>query len=388
MNMSVVNLAMELGKLKMVSSKDPGEHAKSKHAFNKGFLMVESAAKMCGANVLYLDGNGNKHKNVHDTSTPYKTIVVAKGNPEKVFAGHIDVVKGGEGQFDPKIEGNKLIMRGACDMLGPVAALVSAFTMHTSNNVWLVLSDSEEIGQVPGGIVTFVDLYINLLKQYAKFVFDPDSGNGNIVLAQKALKWLKLYITGKSAHGSTPHKGINANLLALLQFQKIAKALTGNPNGLVSYEEDKNADSINQEGITCNLGKIEGGDQVNRVAGAAEMELDIRFWPQHADLVASVLSAPQIILPQTKIELISSTNPWKMPPNHPTIMHLASLMTNLGMPAGYELGLGSSDAALFTSICPILMCRPASGSHHGDNEYVSIDSLLKFEQLMAELMKY
>ena len=196
--MSVIKLAKDLGKLKMVSSKDPKEHAKAKDAFDAGFLMLEKLFKVAGAEVFYIDGNGTKHSSVQKVQTPYKTIVAAKGNPQKIFTGHIDVVSAEENQFEPKhIEGHydekekdepywdpydnyvseKLIFRGACDMLGPVAAMTQAFAETKADNVLFALSDSGELGKKPGGIVTFVDLYKNLLKQHTRFVLSPDNGH-------------------------------------------------------------------------------------------------------------------------------------------------------------------------------------------------------------------
>ena len=125
--------------------------------------MLEQLFKSAGADVFYIDGKGDKHKQVESVETPYKTIVAAKGNPEKIFTGHIDVVPGNESQFEPKQEEDKLIMRGACDMLAPVAAMAHAFEETKADNVWFALSDSEEIGEMPGGIITFVKLYEHLL---------------------------------------------------------------------------------------------------------------------------------------------------------------------------------------------------------------------------------
>ena len=155
--------------------------------------MLEQLFKSAGADVFYIDGKGDKHKQVESVETPYKTIVAAKGNPEKIFTGHIDVVPGNESQFEPKQEEDKLIMRGACDMLAPVAAMAHAFEETKADNVWFALSDSEEIGEMPGGIITFVKLYEHLLSNMQN-LYAPDGGNGEIVLGQKAVKLINLQL--------------------------------------------------------------------------------------------------------------------------------------------------------------------------------------------------
>src|SRR5436309_546719 len=52
--------------------------------------------------------------------------VGAKKGPTVVLHGHIDVVPAREGQFEPRIEGDRLIGRGAYDMKGALAAMMLA----------------------------------------------------------------------------------------------------------------------------------------------------------------------------------------------------------------------------------------------------------------------
>src|SRR3954452_22161468 len=52
--------------------------------------------------------------------------VGAKQGPTIVLHGHLDVVPAYEGQFEPRIEGDRLIGRGAYDMKGALAAMLLA----------------------------------------------------------------------------------------------------------------------------------------------------------------------------------------------------------------------------------------------------------------------
>src|SRR3712207_2730908 len=49
-----------------------------------------------------------------------------EGKPTLVFHGHLDVVPAHAEQFDPKIDDDKLIGRGAYDMKGALAAMMVA----------------------------------------------------------------------------------------------------------------------------------------------------------------------------------------------------------------------------------------------------------------------
>src|SRR5581483_3515620 len=46
--------------------------------------------------------------------------------PTAIFHGHLDVVPAREGQFAPRVEGDRLIGRGAYDMKGALAAMMCA----------------------------------------------------------------------------------------------------------------------------------------------------------------------------------------------------------------------------------------------------------------------
>ena len=56
-------------------------------------------------------------------------VVLARVGPrgraaQVLFHGHLDVVPAREGQFSPRVEGDRLIGRGAYDMKGALAALM------------------------------------------------------------------------------------------------------------------------------------------------------------------------------------------------------------------------------------------------------------------------
>src|SRR5467141_1374352 len=46
--------------------------------------------------------------------------------PSVIFHGHLDVVPALEGQFEPRVEGDRLIGRGAYDMKGALAGMMCA----------------------------------------------------------------------------------------------------------------------------------------------------------------------------------------------------------------------------------------------------------------------
>src|SRR6185437_6963728 len=53
-----------------------------------------------------------------------KAQVGPEGAPTVVLHGHLDVVPGHAGQFEPRLEGDRLYGRGAYDMKGAMAAMM------------------------------------------------------------------------------------------------------------------------------------------------------------------------------------------------------------------------------------------------------------------------
>ena len=52
--------------------------------------------------------------------------VGAREGPTVILHGHLDVVPAREGQFEPRVEGDRLVGRGAYDMKGALACLMWA----------------------------------------------------------------------------------------------------------------------------------------------------------------------------------------------------------------------------------------------------------------------
>jgi succinyl-diaminopimelate desuccinylase len=66
---------------------------------------------------------------------------------------HLDVVTGNPDQFNPQIEGDRLIGRSAADMRGPAAAMILAYIDQASNldiPLALRITTHEESGGIYG----------------------------------------------------------------------------------------------------------------------------------------------------------------------------------------------------------------------------------------------
>jgi acetylornithine deacetylase/succinyl-diaminopimelate desuccinylase-like protein len=113
----------------------------------------------------------------------------------------------------------------------------------------------------------------------------------NIINGQKGLITLKLICKGKSAHGSTPKKGINAIELLVESLSKLKK---------ISFEkkEDLGESSLN-------IGIISGGNASNVVPDYAEATIEIRN-TVNPEIVLEKIKGE---LKNTEIRIINSYEP-------------------------------------------------------------------------------
>ena len=138
----------------------------------------------------------------------------AGGKGALVFCGHLDTVPVNRGDWtrDPHgahIEDGKLYGRGAVDMKGGVAAMVSACLALTeapplSGDILFLGTAGEEVDCA--GACRFAERDLGPVS--ALVIAEPTRLEPGI--AHKGALWLELSTQGKAAHGSMPSEGYNA----------------------------------------------------------------------------------------------------------------------------------------------------------------------------------
>jgi succinyl-diaminopimelate desuccinylase len=126
-------------------------------------------------------------------------------SPEMCYMVHMDVVAGRDDQFKMKIEGDKLIGRGASDMKFsiPIGVALLNEAVDKKLDFALVIATDEEVGGLEGG------KYLSEVKKYSpKLLIVPDGGeNLNFVDKAKGVCQIKIVAKGVSAHASRPWLG-------------------------------------------------------------------------------------------------------------------------------------------------------------------------------------
>ncbi len=161
------------------------------------------------------------------------TLKGRKQNKSLLLTPHLDTVPAGKSwktnPFNAKIIGDKIYGLGATDCKGNLASLLEAINSIVEDGVKLdydlvfAATADEESGSSLGLIPL---LERKLIKVDAAVVLDAD--DFEIVVTQKGLMHLKVYIKGRKAHGAYPWLGVNAIDIA-------AKVIVDLKNQRISY---------------------------------------------------------------------------------------------------------------------------------------------------------
>lgn len=203
-----------------------------------------------------------------------------------ILCGHLDTVRAEAADWaspplEPRVESGRLFGLGAADMKSGVALLLALLTEFAASryvpphDLVLLLTVDEEVGYRGAASVAESGL---LADARALIILEPTGGE--IYAGQKGELWLKAEFEGREAHGSIPESGVNAVALAA-RFIEVAE-------GTVAA-----LPSVPGRGrTTLNVGRFQGGRQVNIVPGLATLEMDVRVVAdEHAQRVRSALDA-------------------------------------------------------------------------------------------------
>jgi succinyl-diaminopimelate desuccinylase len=294
--------------------------------------------------------------------------------PCVVFHGHLDVVPGRSEQFEPRIEGDRLVGRGAYDMKGGLAAMMCA------------LKDIEAQGRIRVRLVCVPDEESEEIEDRSTdafvarglggdFAITGEPTNLHIGVEAKGVLAMVIEVHGRAAHSSTPWLGDNAVLKAIDVF----RAIESLP---FSRESSEVFDRP-----SINLGRIEGGDAINKVPDECRMSVDIRFLPGQD---------PEAILEQiARIPSIDVTRTFIFPPvsvarGNPYVQALRDAVTR-SIPDKEVLSVGrdgASDAVAFMAAgIPAVEFGPDGAGHHGPDEWVSVSSMARYRRSLVGFIR-
>jgi succinyl-diaminopimelate desuccinylase len=305
----------------------------------------------------------------------YKMLVSEIGSGPKtiIFNGHVDVVSGKTLQFVPEVKNGNLYGRGAADMKAGVAALMCAMAELRDTQLPIkiqlqIVSDEETGGANCSGFLANQEAY------RGDFVICAEPTQLGIGLQAKGILQLDIEIRGRAAHGSRPWEGINAIEKAYSVYKQIQTL------PFASEKTDFYASP------SINLAKIHAGDIYNKVPNVCVTSLDIRYLPtqKKEDILSQIESVTD-----EKITVIHSGIPVQSKEDSLYINKLKQVIEHHTRQEPVIFGQhGSADTVYYAAQeIPAIEFGPIGANWHGDSEYVELDSVFTYQQMLVDFVK-
>ena len=322
----------------------------------------------------WLEGRSIAHREYEPNGLPAIVAAVGDGPRTLVWNAHVDVVPGRREQFSPWRQDGRLYGRGAYDMKGALAGMLAALSDLSERRetipgvkVKLLIVPDEEAEEEPAS--GKASAFLAEEGHVGEFVICGEPTNLEIGVQAKGVLILRMDVEGRAAHGSTPWLGENAILRAVEVYQRIQE---------LPFAAER---SELFERPSINIGRIAGGDVVNKVPDHCRMDVDVRYLPSQdpAEVLRQVRSLGATVTP------IYELPPAALDPADPYVRALHDTIRALGCGEAPAVGRdGASDAVFFLRRgIPSIEFGPAGGGHHGPDEFVDIASLADYRRVLV-----
>ncbi len=301
------------------------------------------------------------------------TVGARMSAPTIIFHGHLDVVPGLPEQYSPRAEGDRMYGRGAYDMKGGLAAMMCAVVdladQKDTRIHFVCVSDEESDEEQQRGSDHLVEQgYVG------DFAITGEPTDLHIGVEAKGVLAMRITVSGKAAHGSTPWLGDNAVVKAVDVFRQIES---------LPFARES-SDLFDRPSI--NLARIAGGDAFNKVPDRCGMDVDIRYLPNQdpGEILAQIraIGDLEIVRTFTRVPAIVSRQ-------NPCVLALREAVGRSIEGDALSVGRdGASDAISFLEAgVPAVEFGPIGAGHHGPEEWVSIASLARYRQALGDFIR-
>lgn len=313
-------------------------------------------------------------------SDGYSSLVITSQKttkPKMFLAAHMDVAKAGKKLFIPRKDGNRLYGRGVFDMKFAIACYIRLLKelKKTSSkyDFGVMITTDEECGGENGVKYLLDKGYI------CEAVILPD-GSEDWKL-EKASKGVWCYVVksyGRSAHPSLPWKGVNALEVLIEYLCKLQKPFKKEPCG----------DPLHVHS-TIDVNELNTGRTGDNLPDYAEAMVDI-FFTDKKEYERIVDIEKNIRKKYAGIKLTTTIlNPsLKMQTKNKYVDEFYRVARDMyGIRKKTMFTHGTSDAHYFVKRgIPVIETRPKGGDFHGDGEWIDLDDLERFFQVLKKFV--
>jgi acetylornithine deacetylase/succinyl-diaminopimelate desuccinylase family protein len=340
----------------------------------------------------YLEKVGLEVRTQEVVDGRFNVIATLKGSGNGrnlMFNGHTDTVGIRNMSIDPLnpvVENGRLHGRGACDMKGPIAAIMIAIRTLAESRVDMkgCVSLSTVVGEEfdnVGANKLVTDKQLAKLTQ-ALIVAEPTALQ--LAIKHKGFANLEVEVEGKAAHGSVPEKGIDA-------IEKAAKIILEIENLKKEFALKKDP-LLGQPKIHSST--IEGGREWSVVPDRCVVRFEIRTIPGYAtsqavedvERIISELAKKDPDL-KAKVGLFLSGEPLNTSPEDPMIKGLKKAIKTVKAVEPQIIGLPFyTEAAIFAKALSIPACIIGPGDiaqAHSADEFVKMSEVIEAARIYA-----
>lgn len=314
------------------------------------------------------------------------------------FSGHMDVVPVGDlpwthDPFAAEEAAGRIYGRGAGDMKSGLIAIAAAIVQLKEEGAPLngTIKFIATIGEETSSIGAKQLVEMGIADDLDALIIGEPTGN-QLAIAEKGALWLRITTYGKTAHGSTPENGINANehMVAILA------------RFLREFKLDYEPDELLSE-PTSSIDVLHGGNGTNVIPDKCTVEIDIRTLPSqdHKEIIRSMWALIEAVKKdypnlRADIEVINDLHPVQTPADDPFVQQLKKAIESVTGKAVIPYGsTGYTDGASFARSpkkYPIVIVGPGNPSmSHQPDEYVEIkdffDSIAVYKKIAADFLK-
>ncbi|RCK19372.1 acetylornithine deacetylase [Thalassospira profundimaris] len=314
-----------------------------------------------------------------------------------ILSGHSDVVPT-EGQnwasdpYEIDIRDEKLYGRGACDMKGFLACLLTKAEAFKNADlrvpIHLAFTYDEEVGCL--GVPSLVEAINNLPHKPAMCIVGEPT-EMKVITQHKGKFSARAHFTGRSGHSSLPAEGVNAVEFAS-EFVVFLRKL-----GRKCREEGPHDDEFEPNHTTFHTGVIKGGTQLNIIPQNCFVDFEFRNLPNDDreslkaeiyDYVENTLQ-PEMreIYPDVGIEIeVISDMPGLATGDDEEVTKLVMALTGANTTGKVSFG---TEAGVFSALgdIPTVVCGPGSIEQaHKPDEFIELDQLGRCEVFLDKLL--
>lgn len=324
----------------------------------------------------WAEGNGLTAETI--PSPDGRPSVVVRGRhsgdgPTLMLCGHLDTVGLGsmERPLEPRMDGDRLVGRGAYDMKAGLAATLVACrdASQAGVNGQVIVAAVADEERASLGIQAILDH----VTADAAIIAEPTELA--IGIAHRGFAWLEIEVLGKAAHGSRPHLGVDA----IFRTGPVIAALEAYDAGLRAARHPLLGSGLLHASL------IAGGSEMATLPDRVLLSVERRTIPGETQAtveaeIERVLDACRAADPALRAaaRVTLARDPFEIDAAHPFVgLVLGAASAVLGAGPALE-GVSFWADSAFTAAAGIatLLFGPAGGGAHADDEWVSVRSVV------------